>query len=93
MRMKVKREKKRKRKKRKWAESDEPLAKQVPENCIVCDSTDTLLIFNQYGKHLSTYGDDAGWSYEDRTREYKCNNCGIYFEIKCSDIHREYYTR
>ncbi len=89
----MKKEKTRKYKEREHAVNDKPLEKQVPEKCIKCDSKDTILIYDYHSKNTSDYGDDAGWSYEDRTREYKCNKCGIYFEIEFSDIHREYYTR
>ncbi len=91
--MMTKWEKKKKYKNRKHAKSDRALRKQIPEICIECGSTNTKLIYHYYNKSISDYGDDAGWSYEDRVREYKCNNCGIYFEIVFSDIHREYYTR
>ena len=88
-----KNEYKRKYEKRQHAKSDKPLAKQVSEKCIECNSPDTLLIYDYKSTHSSDYGDDAGWVYEDRIREYKCKFCGIYFEIECSSGEREYYTR
>ena len=89
----TKREEKKKYEKRKHAKSDKALKDQIPEICINCGSSDTKLIYHYHNKNISDYGDDAGWSYEDRVREYKYKNCGIYFEIVFSDIHREYYTR
>ena len=80
-------------KKRKHAKSDKALKEQIPENCIKCGSSDTILIYHFHSKKIYEYGDLAGFSDKMRTREYKCNNCGIYFEIDFSKIQREYYTR
>jgi len=87
-------EKKSKNEKRIHATSDKPLPVQIPENCIECASSDTNLIYHDYYKSKpDDYGDDAGWSYQLRTREYKCNKCGIYFVFELIDANREYYTR
>ena len=80
--------------KREHAKSDDPLPDQVPENCIACGSPNTVLIYNEYYKSKADEdGDAAGLSDIERVREYKCNACGVYFEIDCLDTVREFYTR
>ncbi|MHA1480147.1 MAG: hypothetical protein ACTSQZ_01820 [Candidatus Thorarchaeota archaeon] len=77
-------------KKRRWAKSDAPLSKAYKTRmCVSCKSKKTIILY--YSDSSST--DNEGWGSRDWTREFKCLDCGNYFEIELSGYVRKHYTR
>ncbi|MHA1930514.1 MAG: hypothetical protein ACTSV2_18225 [Candidatus Thorarchaeota archaeon] len=76
--------------KRHLAKTDSPLSsKHRTRKCIACGSKNTIILHDADSN--STTSD--GWFWRDRTREFKCLDCGKYYEIHTSETYRKSYIR
>ncbi len=73
-----------------WAKSDDPLlSKNRTRICVSCSSKNTIIIY--FDDSSSTTSD--GWYWKEWTREFKCLDCGKYYEINNSETKRKFYTQ
>ena len=75
---------------RRLAKSDDPLpSKHRTRNCIACGTKNTIILYDADSSNTT----NDGWFWRDRTREFKCLDCGKYYEIHTSETYRKFYTR